>query len=215
MDVLFCLDAHEEALARFSTPEIFNTDQGSQFTSSAWHAGGRWHSHLDGRSGPLDGQCVHRATVARSLKHEDIYLKGYADGRDAHAGVASWLAFYNAVRPHQALANRTPMAVWHEGMAAGLAVDMTLRLDNAAAMAPRMGSTSACAASTDLPLRIVSIRRRPRAGHFRLRRLDQRSGWRSANSMAAARRAFGQDARRCARERRRARLADRRRSSWR
>src|SRR2546425_9162016 len=61
----------------------------------------------------------------------------------------------------------------------------------------------------------VSIRRRPRAGHFRLRRLDRRSGWRSANSRAAARRAFGQDARRCARERRRARLADRRHSSWR
>ncbi len=70
----------------------------------------------------------------RSLKHEDIYLKGYADGREAHAGVASWLAFYNAVRPHQALANRTPMEVWHEGMAASLAVDMTPRLDNAAAL---------------------------------------------------------------------------------
>jgi transposase len=63
--------------------------------------------------------------------------------------------------------------------------------------------------------RNVSIRRRPRAGHFRLRRLDQRCGWRSANSMAAVRRAFGRDARRCARARRRARLADRRHSSWR
>ena len=61
----------------------------------------------------------------------------------------------------------------------------------------------------------VSIRRRPRAGRFRLRLLDQRSGWRSANSMAAVRRAFGRDARRCAPERRRARLVDRRRSSWR
>jgi hypothetical protein len=62
---------------------------------------------------------------------------------------------------------------------------------------------------------MVSIRRRPRAGHFRLRRLDQRSGWRSANSRAAAHRAVGQDVRRCASERRRARLADRRHSSWR
>ena len=62
---------------------------------------------------------------------------------------------------------------------------------------------------------LVSIRRRPRAGHFRFRRLDQRSGWRSANSMAGVRRAFGRDARRCGPERRRARLADRRRSSWR
>jgi hypothetical protein len=51
----------------------------------------------------------------RSLKHEDIYLKGYADGREAHSGIAAWFAFYNTGRPHQALGNRTPMAVWREG----------------------------------------------------------------------------------------------------
>ena len=70
----------------------------------------------------------------RSLKHEDIYLKGYADGREARVGISSWIAFYNGRRPHQALANRTPMAVWREGTAGELgdkAVDMTLRLDNA------------------------------------------------------------------------------------
>ena len=54
----------------------------------------------------------------RSLKHEDIYLKGYADGREAHSGIAAWFAFYNTGRPHQALGNRTPMAVWREGTAA-------------------------------------------------------------------------------------------------
>ena len=73
----------------------------------------------------------------RSLKHEDIYLKGFADGREAHAGIASWFAFYNTGRPHQALGNRTPMAVWREGAIGGLAntaVDMTLRLDNAGAL---------------------------------------------------------------------------------
>jgi putative transposase len=83
----------------------------------------------------------------RSFKHEDIYLKGYVDGREAHAGVASWLALYNAVRPHHALANRTPMEAWHEGMAASLAVDMTPRLDNAAALPtcpqPQQQQTSA------------------------------------------------------------------------
>ncbi len=69
---------------------------------------------------------------------------------------------------------------------------------------------------TDAPPLKAVVRRRPRAGHFRLRRLDQRSGWRrSASSMAAVRRAFGRDAQRCARERRRARLADRHHSSWR
>ena len=49
-----------------------------------------------------------------SLKYEDIYLKGYADGREAKAGISEWIAFYNLRRPHQALANRTPMAVWRD-----------------------------------------------------------------------------------------------------
>jgi putative transposase len=73
----------------------------------------------------------------RSLKHEDIYLKGYVDRREAHAGIGSWIAFYNGRRPHQALGSRTPMAVWREGISGGfgkLAVDMTLRLDNAGAL---------------------------------------------------------------------------------
>jgi len=73
----------------------------------------------------------------RSLKHEDVYLKGYADGHEAKAGVASWLAFYNTRRPHQALGNRAPMAVWRAGATGQLgetAVDMPLRLDNAAAL---------------------------------------------------------------------------------
>jgi putative transposase len=73
----------------------------------------------------------------RSLKYEDIYLKGYADGREARAGIAAWIAFYNTRRPHQALGNRTPMAVWRDGVTGALdetAMDMTLRLDNAAAL---------------------------------------------------------------------------------
>ena len=72
----------------------------------------------------------------RSLKYEDVYLKGYADGREARAGIAGWIGFYNGRRPHQALAGRTPMAVWREGVSGALAdnaVDMTLRLDDAAA----------------------------------------------------------------------------------
>ena len=67
----------------------------------------------------------------RSLKHEDIYLKGYADGREAEAGIANWIAFYNGRRLHQALGYRTPMAVWHERMQAAKAVDM---MDNADAL---------------------------------------------------------------------------------
>ena len=70
----------------------------------------------------------------RSLKYEDIYRKGYADGHEAKIGIADWVAFYNHRRPHQALANRTPMALWHDGIIGEAAVDMTLRLDNAGAL---------------------------------------------------------------------------------
>jgi putative transposase len=137
MDVSFCVSALEEALARFGTPEIFNTDQGSQFTSAAFTgvlAAAGIRISMDGRGRWMDNVFIER--LWRSLKHEDVYLKGYVDGRDANAGIAEWIAFYNNFRPHQALANRTPMAVWRDGVIGALeekAVDMTLRLDNARA----------------------------------------------------------------------------------
>jgi putative transposase len=138
MDVSFCVSALEEALARFGKPEIFNTDQGSQFTSLAFtgvleRAGVR--ISMDGRGCWMDNVFIER--LWRSLKHEDIYLKGYADGREARAGITSRIAFYNSQRPHRALAHRTPMAVWREGVTGALgeqAVYMTLRLDNAVAL---------------------------------------------------------------------------------
>jgi putative transposase len=142
MDVSFCVSALEEAMARFGRPEIFNTDQGSQFTSAAFTgtlAASGIKISMDGRGRWMDNVFIER--LWRSLKYEDIYLKGYVDGREAKAGIASWMAFYNLHRPHQALANRTPMAVWRDGTTGGLhgqAVDMTLALraslDNAAAL---------------------------------------------------------------------------------
>jgi putative transposase len=138
MDVSFCVSALEEALARFGKPEIFNTDQGSQFTSAAFTATlatAEIGISMDGRGRWMDNVFIER--LWRSLKYEDIYLKGYADGREAKAGIAEWIAFYNLRRPHQALANRTPMAVWRDGITSSLgeeAVDMTLRLDNADAL---------------------------------------------------------------------------------
>lgn len=136
MDTAFCVDALDEALARWGKPEIFNTDQGSQFTSAAFtgrltRAGIR--ISMDGRGRWIDNVFIER--LWRSLKYEDVYLKGYADGREARAGIAAWIRFYNGGRPHQALGDRTPMAVWREGVTgtlAGNAVDMTLRLDDAA-----------------------------------------------------------------------------------
>jgi putative transposase len=138
MDVSFCLSALEEALARFGKPEIFNTDQGSQFTSAAFTgtlATSGIRISMDGRGRWMDNVFIER--LWRSLKYEDIYLKGYADGCEARAGIGAWIAFYNGRRPHQALANRTPMAVWRAGLTGVLdntAVDMTLRLDNAGAL---------------------------------------------------------------------------------
>ena len=133
LDTRFCIDALEEALARFGTPEIFNTDQGSQFTSTAFTgrlAAAGIKISMDGRGGR---GCGFRARCRA--------LKGYADGREAKAGIANWISFYNGRRPHQALGNRTPMAVWRDGVTGALgdkAVDMTLRhgrsLDNADAL---------------------------------------------------------------------------------
>ena len=68
---------------------------------------------MDGRSRFLDNIFIER--LWRSLKHEDIYLKHYADGREARAGIASWIAFYNDRRPHQGLGYKTPMSVWRLG----------------------------------------------------------------------------------------------------
>jgi putative transposase len=138
MDMSFCVSALEEALARFGKPEIFNTDQGSQFTSAAFTgtlAAAGIRISMDGRGRWMDNVFIER--LWRSLKYEDIYLKDYADGREARAGIAMWMAFYNGRRPHQALGNRTPMAVWRDGVTGELgntAVDMTLRLDNADAL---------------------------------------------------------------------------------
>jgi putative transposase len=134
MDVSFCVSALEEALARFGRPEIFNTDQGSQFTSDAFTgtltaAGIR--ISMDGRGRWMDNVFIER--LWRSLKYEDVYLQGYADGHEAKAGIARWIGFYNDSRPHQALDNRTPMVVWR-GTLGERAVDMTLRLDNARAL---------------------------------------------------------------------------------
>jgi putative transposase len=131
LDADFCVRALEDALARFGRPAIFNTDQGSQFTSTAFtsvlqRTGVR--ISMDGRGRWLDNVFIER--LWRSLKYQEVYLKSYADGREARAGIAAWIVFYNATRPHQALDGRTPMIVWRTGMTGLLpvnALDMTLR----------------------------------------------------------------------------------------
>jgi putative transposase len=118
MDASFCVAALKEALAKHGKPEIFNTDQGSQFTSADFtgvliEAGVR--VSMDGRGRWMDNVFIER--LWRSLKHEDVYLKGYADGREARVGIGEYFAFYNERRLHQVLGYRAPMAVWREGAA--------------------------------------------------------------------------------------------------
>ena len=139
MDTSFCLAALKEALARYGRPKLFNTDQGAQFTSAAFT--GRLEAagvaiSMDGRGRFMDNIFIER--LWRSIKYEEIHLKAYADGREARAGIGNWMIFYNVRRPHQAMNNQTPMAVWRAGMdkieAAAATVDMPLRLDNANAL---------------------------------------------------------------------------------
>ena len=136
IDSGFCLAALEEALLRHGKPKIFNTDQGSQFTSAAFT--GKLEAaaiaiSMDGRGRFMDNIFIER--LWRSIKYEEVHLKAYADGGEARAGIGSWMTFYNFRRPHQAMNNQMPMAVWRAGIdkieAAAKAVDMPLRLDNA------------------------------------------------------------------------------------
>ncbi len=138
-DASFCAAALEEALLRFGKPRIFNTDQGSTFTSEAFVgklAAAGVAISMDGRGRFMDNIFIER--LWRSIKYEEVHLKAYADGREARAGISSWMTFYNFRRPHQAMNNLMPMAVWRAGMdkieAAARAVDMPLRLDNANAL---------------------------------------------------------------------------------
>ena len=112
LEVDFCMEALEEALSK-GTPQIFNSDQGSQFTSEAFTgkllAQGIQVS-LDGKGRYTDNIFVER--LWRSVKHEEVYLKAYSGGREAKAGLAAYFHFYNTQRPQQSLSNRTPGEVF-------------------------------------------------------------------------------------------------------
>jgi putative transposase len=112
MDVTFCVAALEEALGK-GRPEIFNTDQGAQFTSQAFT--GRLEEagvaiSMDGRGRVLDNIFVER--LWRTVKYEDIYIKGYTTVPELEAGLADYFRFYNHERQHQALGYRTPAEVY-------------------------------------------------------------------------------------------------------
>jgi putative transposase len=109
MDVEFCLEALSEALARFGRPGIFNTDQGSQFTSprfTALLAAAGVRISMDGRGRWMDNAFIER--LWRSLKYECVYLHAFETGSALRAGLTDWCAYYNARRPHSAIGGITP-----------------------------------------------------------------------------------------------------------
>ena len=109
MEADFCVAALEEAIARYGKPDIFNTDQGSQFTSFAFtntlkDTGIR--ISMDGRGRWMDNVFIER--LWRSLKYECVFLNAFETGSEARAGIGRWIGYYNADRPHSALAGKTP-----------------------------------------------------------------------------------------------------------
>jgi putative transposase len=109
LEVDFCLNAVDEALARHGRPEIFNTDQGSQFTSAAFTgllAENGIAISMDGRGAWRDNVFVER--LWRSVKYEEVYLRAYDSVGEARASIGRYLSFYNRSRPHSSLDGRTP-----------------------------------------------------------------------------------------------------------
>lgn len=113
MDTEACVDALEEALSRYGRPDIFNTDQGSVFTSEAFTGclkAADVTISMDGKGRWMDNVFVER--LWRSVKYEEVYLKAYESVQEAREGIGAYLAFYNTGRRHQGLNRRTPDEVY-------------------------------------------------------------------------------------------------------
>jgi len=117
----FCVEALEEALTKFGLPEIFNTDQGSQFTSDEWIKvlkDADVAISMDGKGRWIDNVFIER--LWRSVKYEEIYLHAYTNGTEARTALTRYFGFYNAVRSHQSHDYRTPDEVYFGELAASM-----------------------------------------------------------------------------------------------
>jgi putative transposase len=115
LEVSFCIDALQAAIARYGVPEIFNSDQGSQFTSNGFTGCLKSYGieiSMDGRGRCHDNIFIER--LWRSVKYELIYLKAFEDGIHLNQEMRKWFDWYNQERPHQALGYKTPEAVYQE-----------------------------------------------------------------------------------------------------
>jgi putative transposase len=122
MEVDFCLDAVEEALTQHGKPEIFNTDQGSQFTSAAFTGLLSVNAitiSMDGRGAWRDNVFVER--LWRSVKYEEVYLRAYESVSHARTSIGQYLEFYNNKRPHSGLDSRTPNQAYFDALPVAVA----------------------------------------------------------------------------------------------
>ena len=111
----YCVEALEEALAKYGKPEIFNSDQGSQFTSDEFTKvllDAKVKISMDGKGRWVDNVFIER--LWRSLKYEEVYLKAYEDVKQAREGIGSWIEYYNTERRHQSLKRKTPAEVYDD-----------------------------------------------------------------------------------------------------
>ena len=117
MDTDFCTEALEEAISKYGHPEIFNTDQGSQFTSKAFTSMLKENGikiSMDGRGRWMDNVFIER--LWRSIKYEEIYLKAYETVTEAKSQIEAWFKYYNRHRRHQSLDRKTPNNVYYKFM---------------------------------------------------------------------------------------------------
>ena len=117
MEADFCVEALEEAVARFGQPEIFNTDQGSQFTGNDFTGVLKREGikiSMDGKGRFMDNIFVER--LWRSVKYEEVFIKAYASVAEARSGIGTYLSFYNDGRPHQSLEYQTPRQAFEAGL---------------------------------------------------------------------------------------------------
>jgi putative transposase len=123
MEAVFCVDCLEDALRTHGKPEIFNSDQGSQFTSESFTGVLKREVidiSMDGRGRAFDNIFVER--LWRSVKHEDVYLKGYASMGELTVGLTEYFAFYNGERSHQSLGQKTPDVVYRTAIGGGAVI---------------------------------------------------------------------------------------------
>lgn len=166
MEAEFCVDCLEEALRRHGKPEIFNSDQGSQFTSDAFTGVLKREGitiSMDGRGRVFDNIFVER--LWRNVKHEDVYLKGYATLIELTVGLAEYFVFYNNERPHKSLGQKTPDVVYKTAMGGGaMIVDKYPRaVDGTPVPLRSTGVPSTAESVSEVPAEAEPGQRRPAA----------------------------------------------------